>query len=188
MKNSKRFWLVAVVASSLSFVLIILSVLLSDYISDVLPWFDLKSKLYGELPAWFMSLYSCLKTVIMDFTTFSLTSKFEGLAFKYVPIIVALLLLGIDIGAKDESSISFLKIGKLYKSLKDFGHPTRNLSILFWSVRLFYWCSIIIFSISWFNMDYPVIILIFLSGIIIYMCGMIYNALYEKWIGKNHKK
>lgn len=188
MKNSKHFWLVAVVASSLSFVLIILSVLLSDYISNIWLCFDFKLKLYGVLPSWFMSLYSCLKTVITDFTTFYLELEYEGLAFKYVPIIVALLLLGIDIGAKDESSFSFLKIGKLYKSLKDFGHPIRNLSILFWFVRVFYWCSIIIFSISWFYMDYPVIILIILSGVTIYMCGMIYNALYEKWTGKNRKK
>ncbi len=188
MKNSKRFWLVAVVASSLSFVLIILSVLLSDYISNVWPCLDFKLKLYGVLPSWFIKLYMWFKTAIIDLTIYFSASKYEGLAFKYIPISVALAFIGIDIGVKDESPISVLKIGKLYKSLKDFVHPTRNLSILFWFVRVFYWCSIIIFSISWFYMDYPVIILTASSGIITYVCGMRYNILYEKWTTKNRKK
>lgn len=183
MRKNKCFWLVAVVASSLSFIMIISAVIFSNTCQEV---FDLNSCVYNKLPPIFLMAYEKLKLVI-DLTLSILGNlNFKEIPFEYLPIWIGIGLFVSDLGFTKEPWL-FSTTRKLYAPLIEYIHPTRRLKILYWFIRVFFGVSILLFSIGWYSKDYPVIIFALISGISIIVFGVFHKFLYNLWKKRNYK-
>lgn len=183
MIRNKYFWLVAVVASSLSFIMIVSAVAFSNICQEMI---DLKSCVYNKLPQILLIAYEKLKLIIDSILSFLIKLNFKGINFEYLPIVVGGGFFLSDLGFKNKSWL-FSTTQKLYEPLTEYIHPTRRLKILYWITRLFFWASIFLFSIGWFYKDYPVIIFSGTSGISIIVFGLFHKNLYDLWKKRNYK-
>lgn len=183
MRKNKCFWLVAVVASSLSFIMIISAVIFSNTCQEV---FDLNSWVYSKLPQIFLMAYEKLKLFIDFILSVLANLKFKEIPFAYLPIWIGVGLFLSDLGYKNKPWL-FSTTRKLYAPLIEYIHPTRRLKILYWFIRVLFWVSILLFSIGWYFKDYPVIILAFISGICIIVFGIFHKFLYNLWKKRNYK-
>lgn len=183
MRKSNCFWLVAVVASSLSFIMIIAAVAFSNMSQEV---FDLNSCVYNKLPQIFLMAYEKFKLIIDSTLSFLIKLNFKEINFEYLPIVFGGGFFLSDLGFKNKSWL-FSTTQKLYEPLTEYIHPTRRLKILYWVTRSFFWTSIFLFSIGWFYKDYPVIIFSGTSGISVIVFGVFHKTLYGLWKKRNYK-
>lgn len=185
MKIKNRIWLVAFFASSLSFILIVSSIFLSDFFQNNI--FNFNEIILNKLPPKFEGFYNNITTNLSTFLTYFSSSKMDNPPEKFAPLVCSCSIILFDLCIKKESFIS-ITTGTLYLPLKKHLDPVHNFKILYWIVRSFYWISIAMFNLGWYYMDYPVMILTLLSAILIYFCGVITNKLFENRNDRIFKK
>lgn len=184
MIKNTHLWLVAILASSLSFIFIVISIVLSNFFQQNI--FNLNAWLLNQIPNDFISYYTRIITSLNDLTAFINEKVLQDASKIFGAIALCIIVIFFDLGITEFFSFK-LSISGLFKSLKEVLHPTRNINILFWTIRIFFWITTILFSISWYNTDHPMMMITFSSIVITYILGVVYNMIYKKWKKNNFK-
>ena len=175
--KAKNYWIVALMASILSFLLVLFSLLLSNYFQENIT--DLNEKIVEILPKCLISCYLKIALFIKEILSFLKLEHFEKAPQQLVPIFFCVWAFLEELGIKNTGFFNE-SIKNLYKGLNKAPNNTGVYVFLYYAIRFLTYTSIVLFSIFWYYGDFLSQLLSALSLIIIYILGYIYSNLFKR--------
>lgn len=165
MKKVGPPWLGAVVATSLSFLPVVFSIVL------LFDFGGIKTKIYEATSfmdgVW--NFYFCIKEIVLGWIV--LYSKTESTPIKILVPVSAVVVFATQLGISKEHKIKYT-FSEMYESFWKFSHPSIKMKLIGVYVYVTYIASLIMLFVGILKMNFPVILLSVASIIILQLDGV----------------